>query len=29
MFRTAINVWGDLIGAKIIDNLFKKREGKA
>ena len=29
MFRTAINVWGDLIGAKIIDNLFKRKEGKA
>jgi proton glutamate symport protein len=26
MFRTAINVWGDLIGAKIIDNLFKKKK---
>lgn len=24
MFRTAVNVWGDLIGAKIIDRLMKK-----
>jgi Na+/H+-dicarboxylate symporter len=26
MFRTMINVWGDLIGAKLIDNLLKKEK---
>jgi len=25
MFRTSVNVWGDLIGAKIIDTLLRKR----
>jgi len=24
MFRTAINVWGDLIGAKLIDQLLRR-----
>jgi Na+/H+-dicarboxylate symporter len=24
MFRTAVNVWGDLITAKIIDRFYKK-----
>ncbi|NPA03653.1 MAG: dicarboxylate/amino acid:cation symporter [Epsilonproteobacteria bacterium] len=26
MFRTAINNWGDLLGAKIIDELIKRKE---
>ena len=25
MFRTAVNVWGDLIGAKVIDTLLSKK----
>jgi len=25
MFRTSVNVWGDLIGVKIIDTLLRKR----
>ena len=25
MFRTAINVWGDLIGAKILDKIIQKQ----
>jgi len=25
MFRTAVNVWGDLIGAKVLDRLMKKK----
>jgi Na+/H+-dicarboxylate symporter len=25
MFRTSINVWGDLLGAKLIDALWKRR----
>jgi len=24
MFRTAVNVWGDLVGAKLIDKLLKR-----
>ena len=26
MFRTATNVWGDLIGAKILDKVYKKSQ---
>ncbi len=25
MFRTAVNNWGDLLGAKIIDSLLSRR----
>ncbi|HIC08555.1 MAG TPA: dicarboxylate/amino acid:cation symporter, partial [Aquificales bacterium] len=25
MFRTAVNVWGDLIGAKVIDTLLRRK----
>ncbi len=25
MFRTAVNVWGDLIGAKVIDSLLRRK----
>jgi Na+/H+-dicarboxylate symporter len=28
MLRTAVNVWGDLIGAKLIDELFKRNLNK-
>ena len=28
MFRTSINVWGDLIGAKIVDTLIKTKNLK-
>ena len=29
MFRTAVNVWGDLVGAKIIDRLLNKKPPSA
>ncbi len=29
MLRTSINVWGDLIGAKIIDRLMRKAENSS
>ena len=25
MLRTAVNVWGDLIGAKLLDNLRRRK----
>jgi len=28
MFRTAVNVWGDLLTAKVIDRFYKKRLAK-